>query len=222
MNVVIITSVCNIPNLPFTYSKTRSVFTHKQRYEQLKKTIQSIKQHIPNFYIILVEYSNFTDEQTNYLNSVCNTLINPKRNTECDGYVYSKYKGLGELYQTRLALHYIHKNNIDVINMFKISGRYHYSDEFKFGIYDNDLMNFQKIQNKISNISTTGYKISKKYIQKFSDYINNINCKEEIINLHGSYEKFIGKYVIQNIENIIFLNKIYITGYITNGKKYNH
>ena len=41
-NLVLITSVINTPKKPLSYSKIRSVFTREERFEQTKKTIESI------------------------------------------------------------------------------------------------------------------------------------------------------------------------------------
>ena len=46
-NLVLITSVINTPNLPLSYSKVRSVFTREERFEQTKKTVESIKKTYP-------------------------------------------------------------------------------------------------------------------------------------------------------------------------------
>tara|TARA_B110000208_G_C11756952_1_gene425495 strand:+ start:1233 stop:1397 length:165 start_codon:yes stop_codon:yes gene_type:complete len=52
INLILITSIINTPNKPLSYSKIRSVFTRKERFEQTKKTIQSIKEKIPEYKII--------------------------------------------------------------------------------------------------------------------------------------------------------------------------
>ena len=65
-NLVLITSVINTPDKPLSYSKVRSVFTREERYEQTKKTIQSIKENIPDYKIMIVECTDFTEEEKSY------------------------------------------------------------------------------------------------------------------------------------------------------------
>ena len=72
-NLVMITSILNPPRKPLTgfvenaacgivYSRIRSVFTREQRFNQTKKTIQTIKEKIPESKIIIVECTNFNKE----------------------------------------------------------------------------------------------------------------------------------------------------------------
>ena len=63
INLVLITSIIATPNIPLSYTPTRSVFTHNERFEQTKYTIQSIKEKIPNAKIFIVECSFLTEEQ---------------------------------------------------------------------------------------------------------------------------------------------------------------
>jgi hypothetical protein len=52
-NLVLITSVVKTPDKPLSYINSRSIYTHEERFEQTKKTIQSIRQKIPNVKIFL-------------------------------------------------------------------------------------------------------------------------------------------------------------------------
>ena len=52
-NLVLITSVIKTPNKPLSYINTRSIYTHEERFEQTKKTIQSIREKIPNVRYLL-------------------------------------------------------------------------------------------------------------------------------------------------------------------------
>ena len=75
-NLVLITSVINTPNTPLSYSKTRSVFTREERFQQTKKTIQSIKEKIPNHTIMIVECTDFTEEEKYYFEKECDYVLN--------------------------------------------------------------------------------------------------------------------------------------------------
>jgi len=61
INLVLITSIVNTPNLPLSYTKTRSVFTTEERFTQTKKTILSVKEKIPNCKILIVECSKLSE-----------------------------------------------------------------------------------------------------------------------------------------------------------------
>ena len=47
-NLVLITSVICTTNNPLSYINTRSIYSHEERFEQTKKTIQTIREKIPN------------------------------------------------------------------------------------------------------------------------------------------------------------------------------
>ena len=46
LNIVLITSVICTPNSPLTYTYTRSVFTHEERFRQTINTIENIKKKL--------------------------------------------------------------------------------------------------------------------------------------------------------------------------------
>jgi hypothetical protein len=75
-NLVLITSIVNTPNKPLSYTNTRSVFSRKERFEQTKLTIQSIKNKIPNNKILLVECSDFNEEEKLYFEKECDYILN--------------------------------------------------------------------------------------------------------------------------------------------------
>ena len=74
-DLVLITSVINTPNVPLSYSNTRSVFSRKDRFAQTKNTIVSIKDKIPNCKIIIVECSDFNIEEYEYLSNNCDYIL---------------------------------------------------------------------------------------------------------------------------------------------------
>ena len=65
---VLITSVINTPNTPLSYTNTRSVFSRQDRFEQTKKTIKSVREKLSNSKIIIVECSDFNEEESKYFN----------------------------------------------------------------------------------------------------------------------------------------------------------
>ena len=106
-NLVLITSVINTPNLPLSYSKTRSIFSRHDRFLQTKQTIESIKNKLPNDKIIIVECSELNQEETDYLNDMCDYVLNLWDKKELHNYIFGPSKSLGEGTMTIEALKYI-------------------------------------------------------------------------------------------------------------------
>lgn len=201
---VLITSVCDTPNIPFSYISTRSVFSRTQRFEQLKNTITSIKYKIPHCEIILSEYSSFSDEENIFLKSHCAVVLNPERTEELNKLYFSPQKALGEYTGTKLALEYISKHK--PTTLLKISGRYIFSDSFNFSNYDNDFINCYSLPDL--QVNTVVYKIPSRLLDKFYEYFKTTLPSD-------SYEGFIGNFIHKNSESVIFLKKLGVEGYVS-------
>lgn len=134
INLVLITSIIKPPNIPLSYTSIRSIYSHDERFEQTKRTIQSIKEKIPNNIIILVECSDLDQHQLDYLHEHCHHFINliDTSTAQC----YSPSKSLGEATMTMAAIEYIQQNNISYDSFFKISGRYYLSDKFDYSKFN--------------------------------------------------------------------------------------
>lgn len=211
-NIVLITSICQPSDNPFTYINIRSIFTQEERFEQLKQTITSARNKIPNAYVFLVEYSDFSSEELEYLHANCDYVYNLKGEM-LDEEVHSQYKALGERIMTLKAMDYIYQNYI-VENIFKISGRYMYSENFDYSSYNNDKMNFYPIYGNRNNICTCGYKINTKYLGKYIQYLST--TRQNAINVYsGSNEQYIAAFVSQNSNDITFLEKLGIEGKVS-------
>jgi len=70
-NLVLVTSAINTSTNPLSYTNTRSAFTHEERFKQSLITIESIKQYIPNPYIVFIEGTIINDE---YKNTIINSV----------------------------------------------------------------------------------------------------------------------------------------------------
>ena len=141
-NLVLITSVVNTPNLPLSYSKIRSVFTREERFLQTKKTIESIKEKIPDYKIMIVECTDFTDEEKSYFKNECDYILNLWDKKELHSNIFGLSKSLGEGTMTIEALKYIQYKKIEYENLFKICGRYSLNNEFNYNIYNNNKLVF--------------------------------------------------------------------------------
>ena len=191
--ITLITSVINTPNTPLSYSKVRSVFTRKERFEQTKKTVQSIKENLPNSKIIIAECTHLNEEEKNFLDNNCDHILNLWEKKELHSNIFGKSKSLGEGTMTIEALKYINDKDIKYNYLYKISGRYWLNDNFKIDNIDNIEGNVFKrinnnekkllrINNNENNIFTALYKINEQTVDKLLKFlINNKKSMENCI-----------------------------------------
>lgn len=171
-NLVIITSIIEIPNKPLSYSKTRSVFTIEERFNQTKETIRTIKEKIPDVSILIIECSEFRDNNyREYLEENSHYLINLWERYELHELIFGKSKALGEGILTIETIKYIIKNKLEYDNYYKISGRYYINDKFNYKDFIEDLSVFTKPSKHNDIVDTTLYKIRGKDLIKLHDYL---------------------------------------------------
>lgn len=213
-NLVLITSVIKTPDAALSYTKTRSVFTSEERFEQTKKTIQTIKEKIPNSKILIVECSELNEEQNDYLTKNSVYFLNLYDNSELRKNIYGMSKSLGEGTMTIAALEYIINNNIDYDNLIKISGRYWLSDNFLYSNFENDNIVIKYINNDSNNVFTALYKLPKDYVEKLKDFlIKNIYKMFACIGYEGLFAEFIREICRDN--NINNHKILGLTGYVS-------
>ena len=88
-NLTLITSIINTPNTPLSYTNVRSIYTKDERFEQTKKTIQTVKEKIPNAKIFIVECSNLTQEQNEYFTQNSDYFLNLINDEQKKSNIYS-------------------------------------------------------------------------------------------------------------------------------------
>ena len=212
-NLVLITSVINTPKKPLSYSKIRSVFTREERFEQTKKTIESIKEKIPDHKIMIVECTDFNEEEKLYFKKQCDYVLNLWEKKELHPKIFGKSKSLGEGTMTIQALKYIIENNYEYDNLFKICGRYWLNNDFNYNVYNNNNLVLKKIRNNKNNIFTSFYKIPNNFIKILLDFL----MKTESYMIQGiGYEVLFGYYLKHiNYMNVIFIDNIGYEGQVT-------
>jgi hypothetical protein len=220
-NLVLITSIINTPNKPLSYTNTRSVFSRKERFEQTKLTIQSIKAKIPNNKILLVECSDFNEEEKIYFEKECDYILNLWDKKELHNNLFGISKALGEGTQTIEAFKYIKENNICYANLFKISGRYWFNDKFNYNIFNNNSLVFLNVYDNVNgkHASTNVYKIPNS-IQDVLYYflINNYEAMKACIGYEVLFLHFLKSI---KYENTITIKEIGVSGFIAvNGSYY--
>lgn len=213
-NLVLITSIINTPNKPLSYTNTRSVFSRKERFEQTKLTIQSIKAKIPNNKILLVECSDFNEEEKIYFEKECDYILNLWDKKELHNNLFGISKALGEGTQTIEAFKYIKENNICYANLFKISGRYWLNNKFDYNIFNNNSLVFLNVYDNVNgkHASTNVYKIPNS-IQDVLYYflINNYEAMKACIGYEVLFLHFLKSI---KYENTITIKAIGVSGFI--------
>jgi len=212
-NLVLITSVINTPDKPLSYSKVRSVFTREERYEQTKKTIKSIKENIPDYKIMIVECTDFTEEEKSYFEKECDYVLNLWDKKKLHANIFGLSKSHGEGTMTIEALSYIIANNFEYNKLFKISGRYWMTDCFNYKLFDNKKSNFHKINGAINNIYTAFYKIPYNLTPTLLQFLKQT---ENLMVQYIGYEVLFGIFLKAiKYNNVEFITKMNICGHIT-------
>jgi hypothetical protein len=182
-NIVLITSKIIISSNKFSYCKSRSIYTNEERLNQTIHTIKSIRQYIPNSYIVLVDNSVFNESVYRYLSNITDYFINITQNTRLNYFTdICIYKALAEIsHQLCFYEHFIKKININKIkNLFKISGRYFINETFNYLVYDNNYNIFKtnkKVKDRGEYCYTSFYKLNKTIIPH---YFNSLRTLDEV------------------------------------------
>ena len=203
INLVLITSVIHTPNSPLSYTNTRSIYSVEQRYDQTKKTIQSIKDKIPDAIIVIVECSPLSESEEEFLTQNSNYLLNLYNFKNIQTNVYGISKALGEGTLTYHALNYIQLNNIKYDNLIKISGRYMLSDKFDLNNFNNDSIVIKHIDGDRNNVITSLYKIPHKVVEKFKTFLNNnFNLMAQCIGYEKLFSMFVNSLTDVDIKSL--------------------
>jgi hypothetical protein len=203
-NIVMISSLIKTTSDPLTYTNTRSVYTHEERFEQTMKTIASVRKYIPKSQILLIDCSEFTENEEMLLKKECDCLLNAYHiENICNIMRNGPSKSFAEATQTHIVIEYLINNNILFKNFFKISGRYQLNEKFNYDLYDND-KNVGRIQPDMPTYFLTSfYKLNKDTVIKLNNTIlNNISALKKGI----PYEEFF--HIFMNSSNDVEYLKV--------------
>lgn len=203
INLVIITSVTQ-PFLP-------SVYKTEERFKQLTElTIPSIKEKIPNAYLVIIEGNKLSVEQKQILKKL-----------NVDELLYFDIKGYDKSYgEAALIVKYLEsqffKKLVDVKNILtinKISGRYYLTKH-----YDFNSVPINKILIKKSDCSnwtkegicdTRYYRFPTNYLERYYTILKDLLVKTKIyIDLEHSFYR----YQIFEFDKIANVDKINLAG----------
>lgn len=127
-NLVIITSVIHTSSKPLSYAQ-RSALTHEQRFEQTLYSIRSVLKSIPNPYIVIVEGSKLTDQESSLIMAAgCNKIIDCS--AELSEHINGIHKSPAEVRMLLFALDRIDVGRFATIS--KLSGRYYLTPGFSW------------------------------------------------------------------------------------------
>jgi len=193
-NIIIITSVLDCPI-------RRNLFTREERFEQTKKTIDSVRVKIPNSFIIIIDVTVFTEEEHNFFKSSCNYIVNCVNNNEATYSVLQHdNKSFGERYyllECMLVIHHLLEIYPNIRNIFKISGRYYLDNNFLYSTYDNDNIIVNLVDPLIwANACTTCF--FKLPIEQLDNFYNQLLLSGNNISYGVSMEQFMYSYVMSN------------------------
>lgn len=94
--LVVIPSVVRTSSKPLSYTPTRSVFTHEQRFAQLLESIASVRRAIPQATVVVAEGGTLTDSELSTLKNQVDVFLDLTDNPQVVQGVQSPYKNLGE------------------------------------------------------------------------------------------------------------------------------
>lgn len=201
-DIIIITSVIKICNSALSYTKTRSVFNHEQRFNQTMDTIKSIRDHYAGYYIVLVEGTELPAEWEEALTKSVDHYCNIAK-TYHKAVIDSASKGAGE---ASILLAYLtgeHFDGIknDVRSISKISGRYFLTPLFididKYLRDDKIIVNYNDTHKQIH---TTWYCIHVDEIDGFIEVLKGSMKNDLFVKGNYSIENYLYDFWLKNKE----------------------
>lgn len=219
--IVLITSIIDPPNIPLSYISTRSIYTSDERFEQTKKTFQTVREKISNAKIFLVECSKLNQEQETFMLQNSDYFLNLYGNEEIRKNMHSESKSLCEGTMTYQALQFIENNHIEYDKLIKISGRYWLSDNFDYGNHFNHhKMVVKYIGNDKNNVFTALYQLPREMVEKFKVFL--LSNQDKMKNCIG-YEVLFGIFIhSENIHptNLVIVEPIGLCGFLSVSKHF--
>ena len=214
-NLTLITSVIDTPDIPLSYTNTRSVFTREQRFAQLKNTIITVRQNIPDNHVFLVECSRLTDAEREFLTGIVHYFLNiyETQNQPLIDRMFTPSKAMGEGTMTILALQQLATNNIKYDNFYKISGRYWLNNNFFYEIFDNSYSCTCPIDGDNNGMLTSLYKLTYDHSLAWLEYLKG---SESLFARCVGYEVIFGAFVNSlDIKKRYSLHRMGVSGYIS-------
>ena len=207
-NIVIVCSIIN--------DSPGSVYSSEERINQTINTIKTVREKIPNSYIILAEISNLTQSQRDKLDYDACMIYNEQFNKM--GYI-SGDKTLGELYLINSSLEWVSNNFCTNTpkRIFKIGGRNYLDNTFDINDHKPNFINCKLNPDKRDDV----------YMTLFSFGYDKLDVLKSIFKT-AYYTNGMGKYLenglydlISKLSGVNYLDNLGCSGtYSMNGKFY--
>jgi len=192
-----ITSVIHLHN------RSLSVFNEKERYEQLFKTIESVKEKIPNVYIVLLEGSEMTEDEKREIETsgVNNIVIENVAHLD-------KQQGEIHLLLSFLTSQLFREisTNYNIKTCSKMSGRYYFLSQYDFYSVPMDKCQC-KLLSPRNVFVTTFYRFPYSHLPHFIHSLQQLVIHGILINVEHSFFQY-------NILDTEISTDLYVQGYI--------
>lgn len=217
--IVFISSVINITNTALTYTPTRSVFTHSERFGQTLTTIKTIRKCIPNARILLVECTDLTVANEEFLTLLVDHYINIHRVKNMDTTamlrdIHSPSKTIGEATLTIFAINYLIQNQIPYESFIKISGRYWLTENMSYATFQDHKNAVSPAATERDKLCTSLYKLTRDSSQKWLEFLNKAVTNHHYMYQEG-FEKVFGDFIATlDPSETTMLETIGVSGFI--------
>lgn len=159
-NLVVITSIFYTP---------WSVYSYEERLKQIENSIASVRTHIPNSYVVLLEGGTARATDIEYFKNIVDEYITIN--------VTSLLKSVGEftLLHTYFNMESTKSKILECNSISKLSGRYYFNDNFSFEKYtDRVCIKYRVDHNNLGVFETRYYKMPASYFTKFLTRLNTL------------------------------------------------
>jgi hypothetical protein len=168
----------NIVIIPSLIYCDSGIYSKDERFEQTKETIKTVKQKIPNSFIVLIDISKFNGDEIEYFKNNCDMFLNPSDDMELAEKIIGR-KSYGEKTYLQYTINLLN-NNENVYNfnnfpnlkhIFKVGGRYFLNDHFNYDNFNNEFDNIKIVSDSIykNTCYTSCFKISKQNVSYLID-----------------------------------------------------
>ena len=225
--IALVTSVINISNNPLSYTNTRSVFSPKERFEQTKNTIISIRKNLPDAKVFFLECTELDAAEIYELKMMVHIYVNiSDKNTENREQLLSNInstsKTLGESTLTTFALQYLEDNHIHYDRFVKLSGRYWINQHFNSVIFNNNQNIVAPAVGESGKLCCSFYQLNTKTAKRWCYFIksamNNWHCMHQ-----DGFETLFWDYIqtMEPYQPILSVETIGVSGFIAVDGSYN-
>lgn len=198
MNIVIITSIFKV------YMST-TIYNEEKRKSQIKESIYSIRNKIPNSYIVLLEGGTANKSDIDLFSELVDEF------TIFDIKYLPKNKGEFSLIYNYLNSEIFSLKKHIFKTISKLSGRYILNDSFNFN--ESFCFKYRTFEEK-GIMETRYYRFPINYLDKFIDKLNTISNDQEFIHDSIDIEHMFAKHEILPLQYSTIDSKIGVSGTI--------